>query len=65
MVRYSVILFCRFFAASRFAGLMFSDARVGLVDGHDIDVDVGAEHLSRRCVLRQRVEAGERIRRDR
>jgi len=42
-----------------------ADARVGLVNRGNVDLDISAEHLPRHRVLRERVEAGERIGRDR
>src|SRR5262249_34242567 len=41
------------------------DARVGLVDRGDLDVDVGAKNLPRRGILREREDASERIGRNR
>ena len=42
-----------------------ADARVGLVNRGNVDLDISTEHLPRHRVLRERVEAGERIGRDR
>ena len=39
--------------------------RVGLVDGGDVDRDLGAEDLALRRIRRERVDAGERVRGDR
>ena len=40
------------------------DARVGLVEGMDVDLDVGAEHAPLGAVLGEPVERGERVRRN-
>jgi hypothetical protein len=40
------------------------DAGVGLVDGGQIDVDVGAKHVAGGRFRCQRIDAGERVRRD-
>ena len=42
-----------------------ADARIGLVDGDDVDVDVGPENFALRAVVEQAVDAGQRIRRHR
>ena len=40
-------------------------ARVGFVDGDDVDIDVGAENLALSAVVEKGVDAGQRIRRHR
>src|SRR5258708_16864289 len=40
-------------------------AGVGLVDGDDVDVDVGPEHLALGAIVDQAVDGGERVRRHR
>ena len=42
-----------------------ADARIGLVDRRDLDVDVGPENFALRAVVEQAVDAGQRIRRHR
>src|SRR5579862_3387262 len=39
--------------------------RIGLVDGDDVDIDVGPEHLALRAIVDQSVDGGQRIRRHR
>ena len=40
-------------------------ARIGLVDGDDVDIDIGTENSALRAVVDQAIDAGERIRRHR
>ena len=39
-----------------------ADARVGLVERHDVDLDILAEHLARRAIGSEPVQHGERVR---
>ncbi len=40
-------------------------ARVGLIDGDDVDIDIGPENLAQRAVVDEAIDARERIRRHR
>ena len=40
-------------------------ARIGLVDGDDVDIDVGTENLALGAVVDQAIDAGKRVRRHR